>query len=116
MCAVSQPSQITVDTPSFTFYRDTVNTIAGNTDTESITLNTIEMTTISEAAAIQCPSFTHGIHTHDYPNPADLTCSGTNCDVKITSSTPVGTYTVTYRVEVASESWHYDWTFDVIIE
>ena len=114
MCALERPDSITVDTSPFTYYRDTATTIPGGTDTETISLVDIQMTTISESDAIACPSFTTSVLTHDYPG--DLTCTSSSCEVKITSDIAVGTYTVTYRAQVASESWLYDWTFQIVID
>ena len=68
------------------------------------------MTNIADASAEACPSFSAYVLSHDY-DVGDFTCAGTNCDVVVDLTKSLGTYTVTYRVEVPSESWSFDWMF-----
>ena len=106
MCYLDEPTQITVESGPFVFYVDTTATLTTASETNTIEISPLIMTSISDTDAVQCEfsvvvesNYTESIIYND-----------PYLEIVVTTDMAVGTYDVTFRLEVASEGWSREYT------
>ena len=103
---LDEPVQITVDSGPFVFFIDTTATLTAGSETHTIQISPLIMTSISDADAVQC-EFSVVVES-DYLG--SIVYNDPALEIVVTSDMAVGTYDVTFRIEVASEGWSREYT------
>ena len=109
MCYLSEESSIIDDAEvqPFVFYTDTAANLAGGLTPNEINLKQLSMTTITDLSAIQCPTFSVSV-TGSFPT-FEFQEVNNKLIINVDVDTVLQVYDLTYTVEVASESYSFDY-------